>query len=85
MSRLTRDKTTAEPVSRAQILRRERGQGDINFPCSADHDVQNYWQQLYTVDPYSSYNMFDHTYIHTYIHFTADGPQRARLPIPPIN
>ena len=36
MSRLTRD-GTAEPVSRDQILRRKRGQGNINFPCSADH------------------------------------------------
>ena len=34
MSRLARD-GTAEPVSRDQILRRERGQGIINFPCSA--------------------------------------------------
>ena len=34
MSRLTRD-GTAEPVSRDQILRRERGQGIIYFPCSA--------------------------------------------------
>ena len=37
MSRLTRD-GTAEPVSRDQILRHERGQGNINFPCSADHE-----------------------------------------------
>ena len=29
---------TAEPVSRDQILRRERGQGNIHFPCSADHE-----------------------------------------------
>ena len=37
-SRLMRD-GTAEPVSRDQILRRrERGQGNINFPCSADHE-----------------------------------------------
>ena len=35
-SKLTRG-GTAEPVSRDQILRRERGQGNINFPCSADH------------------------------------------------
>ena len=34
MSRLTRDET-AEPVSRDQILRRERRQGVIHFPCSA--------------------------------------------------
>ena len=31
MSRLTRD-GIAEPVSRDQILRRERGQGNIHFP-----------------------------------------------------
>ena len=37
MSRLTRD-GTAEPVSRDQILRRERGQGNTHFPCSADHE-----------------------------------------------
>ena len=48
MSRLARD-GTAEPVSRDQILRRQRGQGNINFPCSADH-VQG-WQP-YLVDPY---------------------------------
>ena len=36
MSRLTRD-GTAEPVSRDQILRRERGQGNIPILCSADH------------------------------------------------
>ena len=34
MSRLTRD-GTAEPVSRGQIFRRERGQGIIYFPCLA--------------------------------------------------
>ena len=60
MSRLTRD-GTAEPVSRDQILRHERGQGNIHFPCSADH-VKD-WQP-YPVDPYSCF-MCDHTYIHT--------------------
>ena len=58
MSRLTRD-GTAEPVSRDQILRRERGQGNINFPCSADHEQE--WQS-YPIDSYSCY-MCDHTYI----------------------
>ena len=58
MSRLTWD-GTAEPVSRGQTLRRERGQGNIKIPCSADH-VQN-WQP-YPVDPYSCY-MCDYTYI----------------------
>ena len=42
----------AEPVSRDQIiLRRERGQVNVHFPCSADH--QQDWQP-YPVDPYSS-------------------------------
>ena len=42
MSKLTRD-GTAEPVSRDQILRRERGQRGIHFPCSAaDHEQD--WQ-----------------------------------------
>ena len=50
MSRLTRD-GTAEPVSRDQIHRRVRGQGNIHFPCSADH-VQD-WQP-HAVDPYSA-------------------------------
>ena len=47
---ITRD-GIAEPVSRDQILRRERGQENINFLCSADH-VQD-WQP-YLVDPYSA-------------------------------
>ena len=58
LSRLTRDET-AEPVSRDQIVRRERGQGNIHFPCSAGH-VQD-WPP-YPVDPYfccMCYN--DHT------------------------
>ena len=50
MSRLTRD-GIAEPVSRDQILRRERVQGNIHFPCSTDH-VQD-WQP-YPGDPYSA-------------------------------
>ena len=64
MSRLTRD-GTAEPVSRDQILRHARGQGNIYFPCSADHEQD--WQP-YPVDPYSAI-CEDHTYIPgTYIH-----------------
>ena len=62
MSRLTRDEI-AEPVSRDQILRRERGRRNIHFLCSADH-VQAW--QLYPVDPYSCF-VCDHTYIHTSI------------------
>ena len=57
MSRLTRD-GAVEPVSRDEILRRERGQGNIHFPCSADHEHD--WQP-HPVDPYSCYIMCDHT------------------------
>ena len=79
MSRLTRD-GTAEPVSRDQILRHARGQGNINFPCSADHEQD--WQP-YPVDPYSMlYVMTIHTYIHTYIHTVARvRVNPVRLPI----
>ena len=54
MSRLTRD-GTAEPVSRDQILRHERGQGNIIFSCSADHEQD---RQSYPVDPYSCYRRY---------------------------
>ena len=47
MNRVTRD-GMAEPVSRDQILRRERGQQNVHFPCSADHEQD--WQP-YPVDP----------------------------------
>ena len=60
MSRLMRV-GTAEPVSRDQILRHARRQGNINFPCSADHEQD--WQP-YPVDPYSAI-CDDHTYIQT--------------------
>ena len=50
MSRLTRD-GTAEPVSRDQILRHARGQGNVHFPSSADHEQD---LQPYPVDPYSA-------------------------------
>ena len=36
MRRLMRD-GTAEPVSQDQILRHERGQGNVHFLCSVDH------------------------------------------------
>ena len=60
MNRLTRD-GTAEPVSRDQILRHARGQGNVHFPCSADHEQD--WQP-YPVDPYSATGIcYDHTYM----------------------
>ena len=58
MSRLTRDGTT-EPVPRDQILRHVRGQGNIHFPCSADHEQDG---QPYPADSYSAIRD-DHTYI----------------------
>ena len=61
MSRLPRD-GTAEPVSRDQILRRERGQVNIHVPCSADHEQD--WQPD-PVDPFSAI-CDDHTFVHTY-------------------
>ena len=62
MSRLTRD-GTAEPVSRDQILRHARGQGNIHFSCSADYEQD--WQP-YPVDPYSAI-CDDHTYTQSII------------------
>ena len=60
MSRLTRD-GTAKPALRDQIPRRERGQGNIHFPCSADHEQD--WQ-LYPVDPSLAIPVCDkYTYI----------------------
>ena len=50
---------TAEPVSRDQILRRERRQRNIHFPYySADHEQD--WQP-YPVDLYSTI-CYDHIY-----------------------
>ena len=51
---------TAEPVPLDQILRRERGEGNIYyFLCSADHEQD--WQP-YPVGPYSAI-CDGHTYI----------------------
>ena len=75
MSRLTRD-GTAESVSRDQILRCERGQGNVYFPCSADHEQD--WQP-YSVDPYS-YDMCDHTYIYGIASHHRGAAQETRPP-----
>ena len=67
MGRLTRGDGTAKIVSRDldQNLRRQRGQGNIKFPCSADQHERD-WQP-YPVDPYFAI-CDDHTYIlYTYI------------------
>ena len=69
MSRLTRD-GTAEPFSRDQNLRRERGQGkNNNFPWSANHEQDR--QPSYPVDPYSAI-CHDHTHIHR-VYYLIEG------------
>ena len=67
MSRLTRD-GTAEPVSRDQIIRRERGHGNIDFSCSADH-VQD-WQSLIRLIHTPAICVT----IHTYIRYSSPTP-----------
>ena len=63
MSRLTRD-GTAEPVSRDQILRHARGQGNIIFPVQLTTSrIGNLTRLIHTL----LYVMAIHTYIHTYI------------------
>ena len=64
MSRLTRD-GTAEPVSRDQILRHARGQGDIIFPAQLTTSrIGNFTRLIHTL----LYVMTIHTYyIRTYI------------------
>ena len=63
MSRLTRD-GTAEPVSRDQILRHARGQGDIIFPVQLTTSrIGNLTGLIHTL----LYVMTIHTYIHTAI------------------
>ena len=77
-SGLTRD-GTAEPVSRDQILRHARGQGNIYFPCSADHEQD--WQP-YPVDSYSAI-CDDHTYlVHAIIVLSLYGEYVVRFPLP---
>ena len=69
MSRLTRD-GTAEPVSRDQILRHARGQGDIFFPVQLTTSrIGNLTRLIHTL----LYVMTIHTMcnlINTYIHTT---------------
>ena len=60
MGRLTRD-GTAELVSRDQILRHARGQGNINFPVQlATSRIGNLTRLIHTL----LYVMIIHTYIH---------------------
>ena len=69
MSRLTRD-GTAEPVSRDQILRHARGQGNIIFPVQLTTSrIGNLTRLIHTL----LYVMTIHTYIHTCVKHTPKG------------
>ena len=69
MSKLTRD-GTAEPVSRDQILRRERGQRIIHFQCSAaDHEQD--WQPCPVVRAVHT-NIVLHTHTDVVTHIYVD-------------
>ena len=73
MSRLTRD-GTADPVSRDQILRRERGQENIHVPCLADHEQD--WQP-YPVNAQSAICVIIHIYIRV-LKLNRDDKSKAR-------
>ena len=53
---------------------RERGQGNIHFSCSADHEQD--WQP-YPVDPYSAICDDLHTCIHAYIPYNRGTVQHS--------
>ena len=68
MSRLTRD-GAAEPVSRDQILRHARGQGNIIFLVQLTPSrIGNLTRLIHTL----LHVMTIHTYIHTYIRLITD-------------
>ena len=65
MSRLTRD-GTAEPISRDQILRHARGQGNIVFPVQLTTSrIGNLTRLIHTLLYVMTIHICDdHTYIH---------------------
>ena len=85
MEGLTRDVTT-EPVSGDQILGHKRGQGNVNFPYSADHEQD--WQPcpvdrtLLKVLTMHSYPVDDHTHTntHTYTHTETNEKSQQSSP-----
>ena len=75
MSRLTRD-GTAEPVSRDQILRHARGQGNIIFPVQLTTSrIGNLTRLIHTL----LYVMTIHTYIHTVCTNSGCGKREAHI------
>ena len=89
MSKLRRN-GTAEPVSRGQILRRERGQRIVNFSCSAaDHEQD--WRPCPVVKAvhtnivlHTHTAVVTHTYIYIYIYaYYTTKVNRARMYMSP--
>ena len=88
MSKLTRD-GTAKPVSRDQILRRERGERTIHFPCSAaDHEQD--WQPcpvaraIHTnIVLHTHTAVVTHIYIYIYAYYTTTTVNHARMYMSP--
>ena len=75
MSRLTRD-GTAEPISRDQILRHAREQGNIIFPVQLTTSrIGNLARLIHT----QLYVMTIHTYIHTYILVTIISAGKGKM------
>ena len=67
MSRLTRD-GAAEPVSQDQILRRERGQGNIYFPAQLTTSrIGNITRLILTLAICVTIYTYKHTIIHQQI------------------
>ena len=59
---------TVEPASRDQIVRHERGQGNVHFPCSAHNKrIGNLTWLIHTLLYVMTINTYIHTYIHTYV------------------
>ena len=79
MSRLTQD-GTAEPVSRDQILRRVRGQGNIDFPVqlTTTSRIDNLTRLIHTLLRICH----DHKYIPvmTYIHTLTHNARASNMP-----
>ena len=84
MSRLARDEM-AEPVSRDQILRREREQGNIIFPCSVQLNTRrniNHTRLIYTLlqvmtIPYIHLSLSSRLTPSARLRATVDVPTRA--------
>ena len=78
VSRLTRD-GTAEPVSRDQIFRHARGQGNIIFPVQLTTSrIGNLTRLIHTLAICD-----DHTYIHTYpVIYVVANPVRGHKEVP---